>query len=330
MQEFLEAQNRLKNISQENNENESQEENKQLKDPALIPFLKQSLEIMSIESKKVVLEMKIFEKMLKDLEEKTNDDEKVDNNLSIEAFIRKKTEILEKNAKIDHQSIKMVELLTIFEESYQEKTKTLNSKCLFLDYCVKIHDQNKLLLESVFDRLNEVEDEYSNIENSISKLQKAHKQNTDEVFSIRRRIEHIKTQKLKIEAETRILESESENATNIVEKQKEEIDALILRNDQMRNEILLKSGEYEQLQVKVLLEQFSLFEQKEKLSYLEEINGRYFQDIPNYQKMREKLKIEINVKTAALKEILKKTDATENEIRRAEKILDYVEKSETT
>lgn len=234
-------------------------------------------------------------------------------------------QLASENAARDAELMKQTEVVLLFSETYAQKSALLESKRLFLDYLSKIRHRNKQLLEGIFDRLNHVEDEYAIIESSISKLQKAHAQNAEEIESVERRTEYLGRVKLALEKEATVLADELTLGRNLADKKQDEVEALRTRIEDMRAEIGQKNLECEGHQNKLFLEGFALFEQKEKLAYLEENISRFMTEVLNVQRARERYRFDITAKISALEEVLKRKDGEEDQLEKVRKTLSVIE-----
>lgn len=274
----------------------------------------------------MILELRVMDPVIQSLfvESPRNEEEEVLKN-KIELFLKNKKDILNDNSNLDSQATRNLKLIKLYEESLEMKSKTVQSKRLFLEYLSKIREQHQDHLQLIFDELNQVEDEYSTIENTISNLQRAHRQNSEEAENVKVRTEHLHKMKLSIEKESQILGDEVKVTRNMVQQKQEEMNNLNARNEDMRVQIVQKSIEYEKIQNRLFLEGFVLFEQKEKLSYMEESISRFFGEISNIQKVKEKYKFEINAKVGSLREVLNRKDVEESEFMKAEKVLRIIE-----
>lgn len=287
-------------------------------------FIRQQVEEFKIATQKMVHELRLFTAFAKqpreaqalsipDIEAKFN------------AILQQCKQLSAENSATDSELMKQTEIVLLFAESYTQKVELLESKRLFIDYLAKIRDRNSQLLQNIFNRLNQVEDEYSVIENSIARLQKAHEQNTEEIESVQRRTEYLSRQKLGLEKEITIMGDEVELGNNLLHRKAEELQSLKVRIDDMRGEINQKNQEFEATQSKVFLEGFALFEHKEKLGYLEDNVRRFMTDVQNIRKTRDKCRFDIGAKTAGLREALQRRDADEAEMEKVQRLLRMIE-----
>lgn len=242
-----------------------------------------------------------------------------------QAIVSQSRHMVTEHSATDAELMRQTEVVLLFSETFAEKTRLLESKRLFIDYLSKIRHRNKQLLEGIFDRLNHVEDEYAIIESSIAKLQKAHAQNAEEIESVERRIEHLERVKLALEKEVTVSSDQLTVSQNASVKKQEELEALRARVNDMRKEIDQKHMELEAAQNKLFLESFGLFEQKEKLVYLEENISRAMTEVLNVQRARERYRFDITAKITALEEVLKRQDAEEDQRAKAERALRVIE-----
>jgi chromosome segregation ATPase len=242
-----------------------------------------------------------------------------------QAIVSQSRHMSAEQSAADAELMRQTELVLLFSETFAEKTRLLESKRLFIDYLSKIRHRNKQLLESIFDRLNHVEDEYAIIENSIAKLQKAHSQNAEEIESVERRIEHLERVRLALQKEVTVSDDDLQVSRNVAAKKQEELQTLRARAEEMRQEIEEKHMEFEGAQNKLFLEGFALFEQREKLAYLEENISRGMTEVLNVQRARERYRFDITAKISALEDVLKRKDAEEEQLAKVQRALRVIE-----
>ena len=90
----------------------------------------------------------------------------------------KKTKLL--SSQTNKSCQQQLEMMNLFERSLSEKQKMLESKRLFLSYMMSLKEKESAVLQSVFNELNQVEDDYCVIEQGILNLKRASEQNSEE------------------------------------------------------------------------------------------------------------------------------------------------------
>lgn len=285
-------------------------------------FVKDKLEEFRLLSFKMNDEFRLFTGFVQSVS-KLQDKPKMDIDLEtrFNFIVNQVKDLSVEQKNSDQELLKVIEIVSLFDEQYSKYSNLLESKKQFISYITKIRDRNGQLLQNIFDRLNKVEDDYAIIENSISKLKKAHEQNIEELESIEHQIKFMNHQKLAAEKEVQTLNSTVQTTKEVLKMKKDELDALNTRIDQIRAEADQKNVELELAQNKFFVEGFDLYEQKEKLAYLEETISRLILDTQNLQRTKEKYRFEIVAKIAALEEVLKQRDKEQEQAEKVERLL---------
>lgn len=285
-------------------------------------FLRDKLEELHLSSLKMNDEFRLFMNFVTDVSEQPEKPKMtIDLETRFNLIMNQSKELSAEHKKADQELLKIIEIVSLFDENYSKLTKLLESKRQFIGYMTKIRDRNGQLLQNIYDRLNQVEDDYAIIESAISKLKKAHEQNIDEIESIERQTEFITHQKLAAEKEVQTLETKMQMSQEALKIKTAELDSLNSRIEQIRTEADQKNVELELVQNKFFLEGFDLYEQKEKLAYLEETINRLIMDTQNLQRTKEKHRFEIVAKVAALEEVLKQRDSEVEQADKVERLL---------
>ena len=266
---------------------------------------------MNILSKRDLAEFQSYDATIKEWKESGHEEISKEIEDRLKVLIEKRRVFKSDSDLLDKNGAGILDLVRLYEESYEQKKKTLESKKVIVDYLMKLRERNKESLQVIFDKLNQVEDEYCVIEESILNLQKAYEQNSEEIENIKTRIEHLKSEQTMNRRELEFLENEKTIVTNLSQKLSTEIEGQNTRKEDLKKEITDRNIEFEKLQNQMFLESFSLFEQKEKLSYMEESMTKLIMDISNIQKTKDKYKIEMNAKASGLQELLTKKESEE-------------------
>lgn len=246
----------------------------------------------------------------------------------ISSVIAQSKEISEENINMNFNEKNSVEILRFLEESLTEKTKTFRSKKLFIEHIRKIKETQQNELSKLFDKLNQVEDEYLVIEKALSSIQQAFQQNNDEIKNINDRVSFINTEKHKFEIEAHQLEEALQSEKNFLSQLNEEILQIRSKNIEYQAIISSKIVEAEQLQRTQISEQLFLYEQREKIDKIEKYSIELSKDMASMEKIRAKKESEFSSKLVSLKEALKVRNKSDEELKRIESLLAVIEKGE--
>ena len=231
----------------------------------------------------------------------------------------RKSQVL--NQQVENKCVRQVELLKLFEQSIDQKQKMLESKRMFLNFMVGLKEKEAEVLQAVFNELNQVEDDYCVIEQGILNLKRACEQNSEERENVQRRIDDLNREMAVVEKESAVARAELDMAVQLVEQKVKEIEGLKSRTRDVEVQMEARNAEYQKLQNDLFFEGMRMYEQKEKLSYLEECINGLSGELANVQKAKEKCKAEISTKVAGAKEALERKEGEEQKLRRMSELL---------
>ena len=239
-------------------------------------------------------------------------------------------EVSDEDLRVSFEEKSTAEVLRFLEESFNEKQKTFRLKKQFMENIRRMKEAQQNELSKLFNRLNQVEDEYLVTERFLGNIQTAIRQNTDEVKEVRMRIEFVNESKLKLEIESQKLEEELQGLKNQLGEQTEDINVIERKNKEYQTQLTGRLTEAEKLQSRLISDQLGLFEQKEKMDYLDRVMGEMSREVSGLDKLKAKKETEVETRMTILKETLKNKSKNEEELKKIETILRRIESGENS
>ena len=247
----------------------------------------------------------------------------------INSLVNKSKEVNAEELKMNFDEKNTVEIYKLMEEAFNDKLKTFKLKKQFMENIKKMKESQQTELSKLFDRLNSVEDEYIITERFLSNAQVAIKQNLEEVKSSSLKIGYSTEEKTKLEAKNKKLEEDLKILKMQQQQKTDELTRLQKLNDEMNKQISTKIIETEHLQAKLVTERLYLFEQQEKLEYINQVSTTINKDLIDIGKLKSKKEAESVAKMNALKEIVKTRAKSEEEIKKLEILIKALETGES-
>lgn len=214
-----------------------------------------------------------------------------------------------------------VELLRMLEESVGEKQKVYRLKRQFMDNIRKMKETQQAELVKLFDKLNQVEDEYLVTERLLSNLQTAIKQNTEEVRQVQSKIASADKEKHELEVEAHRLEEELQAIKNIQSQQASESRELTRRVADYESQFQSRLKEAEHAQARLVQEQLVAFENRQRLEFVENMATELAKDIQVITKDKAKREAELASKIQTLRDTVKNRTKSEDETERIKALL---------
>lgn len=245
-------------------------------------------------------------------------------------LVVKSKEGVEEDQKMSLEDKNAVELLRMMEESVNEKQKTYRLKKQFMENIRKMKEAQQAELGKLFDKLNQVEDEYLVSERVLANLQMAIKQNADEVKHVQSRMQFTEEEKRKLEVEASRLEEELQAVKNFRNDQGSQQGAIQKKIADYKAQIEAKIKEAETTQAKLVGEQMAAFEAKCKLELIESKATELAAELQNLTKAKAKRDAELAAKVQALRDHLKNKSKSEDEIERIKALLATIDGTDFT
>jgi chromosome segregation ATPase len=194
----------------------------------------------------------------------------------------------------------------------------------------KMKEAQQMELGKLFDKLNQVEDEYLVSERVLANLQTAIKQNTEEVKHVQSQMQFIEEEKRKLEVEASRLEEQLQEAKNLQSEQAGQQAAIAKKIHDHKAQIDAKLKEAESVQARLVTEQMAAFEAKCKLELIEAKSTQFAAELQNLVKTKAKREGELAAKVQALRDHLKNKSKSEDEIERIKALLATIDGTDFT
>lgn len=214
-----------------------------------------------------------------------------------------------------------VELLRMLEESVNDKQKTFRLKRQFMENIRKMKEAQQTELSKLFDKLNQVEDEYLVSERVLSNLQAAIRQNNEEIAQVQNRMQSADDERHTLEVEVHRLEEELQAVKNRQGQQGSEQSALAKKIGEYKAQLSVKLREAEEAQARLVGEQMSAFENKQKLEFVENYAVEIAKEMQTLQKDKTKREAELSTKIQALRDAVRQKGRAEDEVERIRGLL---------
>lgn len=223
-----------------------------------------------------------------------------------------------------------VELLRMMEESVGEKQKVYRLKRQFMDNIRKMKEAQQAELVKLFDKLNQVEDEYLVTERLLANLQTAIRQNTEEVRQVQSKIASGDKEKHELEVEAHRLEEELQAIKNIQSQQVSESRELARKVADYEAQFQGRLKEAEEAQARLVQEQLNAFENRQRFEFVENLAVELAKDIQTVTKDKAKREADLASKIQALRETVKNRTKSEDETERIKALLATIDGADFT
>jgi chromosome segregation ATPase len=231
-------------------------------------------------------------------------------------LVARSKEVLEDDTRATLEDKNTVELLRMLEESINERQKTYRLKRQFMENIRKMKQGQEAELSKLFDRLNQVEDEYLVSERVLNNLQVAIKQNTEEIAHVQSRMQFVNEDWHKLEVEAHRLEEELQAVKNKQGQQSTDQSSLARKIGEYKAQLEIKVREAQETQARLVGEQMSVFENKQKLEYVENLAVELAKEFQVLLKTKTKRESELATKVQALRDTLHTKSRTDEELER--------------
>lgn len=236
-------------------------------------------------------------------------------------LVARSKEGLDDDTRVTLEDKNTVELLRMLEESINDKQKTYRLKRQFMENIRKMKQAQEAELSKLFDRLNQVEDEYLISERVLNNLQAAIKQNSEEITHVQNRMQFANEDRHKLEVEAHRLEEELQAVKNKQGQQTSDQSSLARKIGEYKAQLEIKVRETQEAQARLVGEQMSVFENKQKLEFVENMAVNVAKELQTLLQSKTKRESELASKVQALRDNLKAKSRSEEELERIRGLL---------
>ena len=248
----------------------------------------------------------------------------------IATVVTKSKEIATEEMQMNYAEKDTVEICRLLEESYNEKSKTFKLKKQIMENIKKMKEAQKTELSKLFDKLNQIEDEYIVTEKFLANIQVAIKQNSDEIRNATNRITFVSEEKQKMEIRKKHLEEDLNCIRNDVTNKNEESSKVTKQIEDIKKIIEIQMKEAQELHVKLISDKLILFEHQERSKYIDLATNNLHKEVGDLTKSKTKKEDDFSTRLATLKDIVKNKTKSEDELRKLDTLLKTIELGENS